>query len=194
MAYPAARTEKPFPFKLAYSNALRCIGQILEPRDLKAVEVKTHGETYVVQGWSKGALTALEIDKHYTAEDIRQLEIDARKRRQADPGTPNLLSLSHVLRLAGNYVDRMRGRLLRISWQDQSDKIQSVTIQYEPSVHERTDDYQATTMEELCIHVYKQRKRFAASADRTAQRPLVHIGLGNQAPLEAVQKPDTDHA
>ena len=194
MAYPATRTEKISPFKLAYSNALRCIGQILETMDLKAVEVKTHGEAYVVQGWSKGPTTALGIDKHYTVEDIRQLEMEGRQKRQADPGPPNLLSLSHVLRLAGNYVDRMQGRLVRISWQDQSDKIQSVTIQYEPSAHERTDDYQATTMEELCIHVYKQRKRFAASADRTAQRPFVHIGLGNQTPLETVQKPETDHA
>jgi len=160
--------------------------------ELKAVEVKLHGDNYVVQGWSKGPLTSLGFDKHYSPEEVRQLEIEARKKRRDNSPPPDLLSLSQVLRLAGNYVDRIRGRLIRVSWQDQSDKIQSVTIQYEPYGHERTDDYQATTMEELCIHVYKQRKRFAASADRGAQRPLLHIGLGNQTPLESADKAETE--
>ena len=191
MAYPAAQTERTALTKAPYSNSLRCIGQTLESMDLKAVEVKLHGDNYVVQGWSKGPLTSLGFDKHYSPEEVRQIEIEARKKRRENSPPPDLLSLSQVLRLAGNYVDRIRGRLIRVSWQDQSDKIQSVTIQYEPFGFERTDEHQATTMEELCIHIYKQRKRFAASADRSA-RPLLHIGLGNQTSLESAQKSDIE--
>ena len=76
---------------------------------------------------------AMDLEKHYCPEDLRELEAEGRERRKTLPGPPDLLSLSQVLRLAGNYVDRMRGRLIRVSWQDQSDKIQSITVQWEPS-------------------------------------------------------------
>jgi hypothetical protein len=48
-----------------------------------------------------------------------------------------------------------------VSWQDQSDKIQSITIQFEPCdvVRSGKGDPQVTTIEELNIHVYKQRKK-----------------------------------
>ena len=85
----------------------------------------------------------------------------------------NLLSLSQVLRFCGNYVDRMHGRLTRISWQDQTDKIQSITIQFVP-YEERPKlrgDQQATMIEELCIHVYKQRKKMNLGSDRLWHRP-----------------------
>ena len=133
---------------------------------LKAVEVKSHGDNYVIQAWNKGTSTAMDLERHCTPEDLRKLEIDGRAKRKAFSGPPNLLSLSQVLRLAGNYVDRMRGRLIRVSWQDQSDKIQSVTIQYEPWPVDRREqgEAQTTVIEEVCIHIYKQRKKIAAVA------------------------------
>jgi hypothetical protein len=90
-------------------------------------------------------------------------------------GSPNLLSLSQVLRLAGNYVDKSRGRLIRVSWQDQSDRIQSITIQYEPLNTGRTGpaELQVTTIEELCIHVYKQKKKISAGSEKATHRPIL---------------------
>jgi hypothetical protein len=164
--------------KIRYSNALRCIGQNLESMELKAVEIKTHGENYVVQLWYKGISLSMDLEQHYTLDDIKQLEIKGREKGKAFGASPNLLSLSHVLRLAGNYVDRIGGRLIRVSWQDQSDKIQSVTIQFEPSSGSRggkQGESQVTTIEELCIHIYKQKKRINASADKAAQRPFVNL-------------------
>jgi hypothetical protein len=74
----------------------------------------------------------------------------------------------------------MRGRLIRVSWQDQSDRIQSVTIQYEPFPVERSEqgESQIATIEELCVHVYKQRKKIV-STDKSGQRPLVNLSAGN---------------
>lgn len=155
--------------KLRYSNALRCIGQSLESLDLKAVELKTVGDSFVVQGRSKAPLAVLEIDKHYTPDDIRELESHGRSKRDPNAATANLLSLSQVLRLAGNYVDRAGGRLLRVSWQDQSDKIQSVTIQYEACLPEHSEESQITTVEELSIHIYKQRKRMALNSEKSSR-------------------------
>lgn len=88
------------------------------------------------------------------------------------------MSLSQMLRMAGNYVDLLRGRLVRVSWQDQSDRIQSITIQYEPFSIERGEgpDSHLTTIEELCIHIYKQRKKITLASEKTSPRPAVGAG------------------
>lgn len=162
---------------MRYASVLRCIGQFLEATDLKSVEVKTHGDGYIVQAWNKGTSMAMDLEKHWTLEDLRRLDTAAREKRKPNSGPPNMLSLSQVLRLTGNYVDRMGGRLLRVSWQDQSDKIQSVTVQWEPMQPGReANDAQATTVEELCIHIYKQRKKINLASEKQAQRPFVSVG------------------
>jgi hypothetical protein len=167
--------------KTFYASALRCIGQSLESMELKAVDVKTHGDNYVIQAWNKGTSTSMDIERHCSLEDLKQLEMDGREKRKTLPGLPNLLSLSHVLRLAGNYVDRMRGRLIRVSWQDQSDKIQSVTIQYEPHQPERREhtELQTTVIEEICLHIYKQRKKIATAHDKDSSRSFVSVSQGS---------------
>ena len=166
-----------------YANALRCIGQSLEAMELKAVEVKTHGDSYVVQAWNKGTSTAMDMELFCGPEDLKNREIEGKKKRKALAGPPNLLSLSQVLRLAGNYVDRIRGRLIRVSWQDQSDRIQAITVQYEPCRLENKThgDSQMITIEELCIHVYKQRKKIAVAPDKNGYRPFVNVSHGNGA-------------
>ena len=162
-----------------YANALRCIGQSLEALELKAVEVKTHGENYVIQAWNRGTSMSIDLERHFSPEDLRKLEIEGKEKRKMPSAPPNLLSLSQVLRLAGNYVDRLRGRLVRVSWQDQSDKIQAITIQYEPwPVNGKNPgEAQMTVIEEVCIHVYKQRKKIAAAPDKGHPRPFVSVNL-----------------
>jgi hypothetical protein len=168
---PAPRT------KLRYANVLRCIGQNLESMEIKAVEVRAHGEDYVVQVWNRGTSTSMDFEKRYRLEDLKQLELEGRAKRRPFSGPANLLSLSHALRLAGGYVDRAWGRLVRVAWQDQSDKIQSVTIQYEPFHGHGSESSEAhvATIEELCIHVYKQRKKIASGSDKSAHRPFVGV-------------------
>ncbi len=166
-------SSNPAPsLKPRYSKALRCIGQSLEEVALKALEVKTHGENYIVQAWKKGTSSSLDHEKHYTPDDIKTLEQEGRAKRKPFSGPFNPLNLSQVLRMAGNYVDLLRGRLVRVSWQDQSDRIQSITIQYEPFSVESGEgpDSHVTTIEELCIHIYKQRKKITLAPDKTSQR------------------------
>jgi hypothetical protein len=166
-------SSNPAPsLKSRYSKALRCIGQSLEQAGLKALEVKTRGENYIVQAWKKGTASSLDHEKQYTPDDLRALEQEARAKRERFSSRLTPISLSQVLRMAGNYVDLLRGRLVRVSWQDQSDRIQSITIQYEPFSVERGEgpDNYVTTIEELCIHIYKQRKKITLAPDKTSQR------------------------
>jgi hypothetical protein len=162
--------------KMRYASILRCIGQSVEALDLKAVEVKTHGDDFIVQAWNRGTSMMMDLEKHYSAEDIRRLEIEGRKKRRPFAGPPNLLSLSQVLRWGGNYVDRMGGRLLRVSWQDQSDRIQSLTVQWELVPPGKPPGESPTaTIDELCIHIYKQRKKINLVTERQAHRPFVSV-------------------
>jgi hypothetical protein len=164
------------PTKMRYASILRCIGQSLEAMELKSIEVKTHGVDFVVQAWSRASM-GMDLEKHYSPEDLRKLDAEGRKKRKPSAGPPSLLSLSLILRFAGNYIDRIGGRLLRVSWQDQSDKIQSVTVQWravEPG--RETKESHTATVEELCFHIYKQRKKINLASERQAHRPFVSIG------------------
>jgi hypothetical protein len=173
MAYPIQiKQRQP---ALRYANALRCIGQNVQAMELKALEIKTQGDKYIVQLWNKGTSLSMDLEQQYTVEELKRLDTEGRQSARAFRGSSNLLGLSQVLRLAGNYVDKSRGRLIRVSWQDQSDRIQSVTIQYEPLSTARTGpaELQVTTIEELCIHVYKQKKKISAGSEKAAHRPIL---------------------
>lgn len=160
---------------LRYANSLRCIGQTLEGMDLKAVEVKIQGETFIVQAWHKGQFHSLDFERQYAPADIKNLEVEGRARRKPFSPPPNLLSLSHMLRFAGNYIDRMRGRLIRVCWQVQSEKIHSITIQYETVFNEHgvQTEGQVPMIEEVCMHVYKQKKSAFGSLEKSAHRSVL---------------------
>jgi hypothetical protein len=144
------------PTKPRYASILRCLGQALEAMDLKAVEIKRHGEDFIVQAWNRGTSMAMDVEKHYQLDDIRRMDIAARAQRRPYVGPPDLLSLSQVLRLTGNYVDRLSGRLLRVSWQDQSDKIQSITVQWEPIGDEHDGKKRQGRDRRGAVHSYLQ--------------------------------------
>jgi len=168
------------PAKMRYASTLRCFGQFLEDMELKALEIKTHNDDYILQAWNKGTSMTMDLDKSFTPDDVQKLEVEGRAKRKSFSGPPNMLSLPQVLRLAGNYVDRMHGRLVRVSWQDQSDKIQSITVQWEPDQtgHEPSESPMAV-IEELCIHIYKQRKKINLASERQGHRPFVSVGKAN---------------
>ena len=161
--------------KMRYSTILRCVGQSLEGMDLKSVDIKSHGDDFIVQAWNRGASMAMDLEKHYTPEDLRKLDAEGRQKRKPFVEPADLLSLSQILRLAGNYVDRMRGRLLRVSWQDQSDKIQSITVQWQTQPSGEAGVEALATVEELCMHIYKQRKKMPLVTERQAHRPFVSV-------------------
>lgn len=162
---------------MRYASILRCLGQAFEAVELKAVEIKIHGDEYVVQAWNKGTSMTMDVEKHYSLDDIHKMDVASRDNRKPFTGPPDLLSLSQILRLAGNYVDRLHGRLVRLSWQDQSDKIQSITVQWLPIQPEREVKTSTTSMvEELCLHIYKQRKKINLASEREGHRPFVSVG------------------
>jgi hypothetical protein len=146
--------------ELSYAHTLRCIGQKLEQLDLKSFEIKYQDEIYFVQARHKGTSVSGDVKHRYTQDELKELEFEMRKIRRPIVGRANPLKLSQMLRLAGHYVDHIGGRLLRVEWQRQSGKIQSITIQYEASEADRNEaGSDPGTIEEVCVHVYKETKK-----------------------------------
>ncbi|HEY2991125.1 MAG TPA: hypothetical protein VGL11_25655 [Candidatus Binatia bacterium] len=146
--------------ELFYSHILRCIGQTLEQLELKAFEIKCQDDIYLVQGWQKAPSSAIDLKRRYTLDDLRELELELRRQRRPGSARPNPLKLSQFLRMAGNYVDYVGARLLRVEWQWQSDKVQCITIQYEGrDTAQEENGSSLGTIDEICIHIYKERKK-----------------------------------
>ncbi len=77
------------------------------------MEVKTHGETYVIQAWNKGTSTSMDLERHCGPEDLKKLEIEGKEKRKMFSGAPNLLT-NRLRSTAGNGV-RRKQRLLKKS-------------------------------------------------------------------------------
>jgi hypothetical protein len=146
--------------ELSYSHTLRCIGQKLEQLDLKSFEIKYQDEIYFVQAWHKGTSVSGDVKHRYTQDELKELEFEMRKRRRPIVRHANPLKLSQILRTAGHYVDHVGGQLIRVEWQRQSGKVQSITLQYEASEADRKESGDAPgTIEEVTVHVYKETKK-----------------------------------
>jgi hypothetical protein len=143
--------EKP-QAEFSYSHILRVIGQSLADLELKAFELASQGDVFLVHGWSKGTSLAISVDRRYTMEDVEQLDASARHERRQGSAR-NLLSVAHILRTAGNYIDLLGGKLIRVEWQSQSDKVQCLTIQYQAA------DEHDGAIDEVCVHIYKEKKK-----------------------------------
>ncbi len=53
---------------MRYASTLRCFGQLLEGMELKALEIKTHNDDYILQAWNKGTSMTMDLDKFFTPE------------------------------------------------------------------------------------------------------------------------------
>lgn len=148
--------EKPGA-ELSYSHILRVIGQNLADLDLKAFELQAEEEFFLFHGWNKGTSLGFAVERRYTMKDLERLEENARRERRMG-GMPrgNLLSLAHILRTAGNYVDLLGAKLIRVEWQYQSEKVQCLTVQY------RSPDETDGAIDEVFVHIYKEKKKMRA--------------------------------
>jgi hypothetical protein len=122
-----------------YAKELRTLGQALEAHEVSSVELEVESGVYFVRGKATVAQPAQpsisklirdfvfgadsapkakdieDISLRYTANEIKQLDDEARALRKDPSKTPDPHSLSQVLRGAGSYLDNKRTSLVGIS-------------------------------------------------------------------------------
>ena len=98
------------------------------------------------------------FELRYTAKDIDYLEREGIAKRRNPRGTPDFLSLSHILRTAGARVEKKSGQLIGVSRRVQSEGIHSLVIKFRNyNGEEREEEYVGPSVYDLCLHWYKQR-------------------------------------
>ncbi|HEY7165039.1 MAG TPA: hypothetical protein VIB79_10785 [Candidatus Binatia bacterium] len=126
----------------SYAKELRALGQALESHQIGTVELEVESGVYFVRGNATandsakasfsslvrdflfgtsakgGAKDGEEVRLRYTSNEIRQLDAEARERREDSKKTPDPHSLSQVLRGAGSYLDSKNIQLVGVTVKD----------------------------------------------------------------------------
>lgn len=147
---------------IAWSKALRAIGQDLEARGIKTFIIRCEAELYVVEAGYQSPPAPTPVRVYYTLDDIEQLDREGRERDNCNSGVKDFLSLSQILRATGTYVGGKKGaRLLSVSNNASTGTMPVVKIEYETAQGERVvDDRTGSAIYDMCVSFYKLRGRF----------------------------------
>jgi hypothetical protein len=140
----------------SYAQVLRAIGQDLEASKLRYFDLKREGEEYLV----RPAISHEPQELRYTAADIVRLEREGRAKRIDPSRTPDFSSLSQILRVIGQYIDRKDGYLLEVSKKAPSLGARVLFVRYKTTTGNPTKErFSASGVLALCVRMYKRRGR-----------------------------------
>jgi hypothetical protein len=145
---------------IAWSLALRAIGQDLEARGIKTFVIRCEADLYVVEAGYQSPPAPTPVTLYYTLDDIEQLDREGREGDNCNSSVKDFLSLSQSLRAIGTYVDRKGARLLSVSNNASTGTMPVVTIEYETAQGARViDDRTGSAIYDMCVSFYKLRGR-----------------------------------
>jgi len=152
------------------SKALRAVGEDLEIRGIRCLDLRCEGDTCIVQCGYQQPPAPTPLTLHYAPDDIEHLDREGREKRQDFSPAKDFLTLSHILRGIGWYLDKRNARLLRISNNESPGTNMVFRIEYETDeggavVEERP----VSSLYDICVNMYKQRgkdTRFGAKTGR----------------------------
>jgi hypothetical protein len=143
---------------MVYANALRCIGQELESRDIEVFEVKSYANEFRVQAGDPHSPYTGLINIKLSAEQIEVLE----RRSQASRGKSNermkFDSMPNILRAVGEYIDK-HGYLRRVdtSCPPIADQL-AIEVEYETRAGDiRLETLPMSVIREASVSMYKKR-------------------------------------
>jgi hypothetical protein len=143
---------------MVYANALRCIGQELESRDIEVFEVKSYANEFRVQAGDPNYPYTGLINIKLSAEQIEVLE----RRSQASRGKSNeqmkFDSMPNILRAVGEYIDK-HGYLRRVdtSCPPIADQL-AIEVEYETRAGAiRLETLPMSVIREASVSMYKKR-------------------------------------
>lgn len=151
-----------------YSTALRCIGQDLESRGLRTLDIISDTSGYIVLAGYQPPPAPMPVSLQYTPADILELDRTGQEQRGTSSAAKEFVSLVQILRAIGGYLDKNQARLIRISNNEPPGSSPSFSVEYETKEGERVvDDRDGTAIYDMCVSMYKQRRK----ADHSAKLP-----------------------
>ena len=148
-----------------YSTALRCIGQDLESRGLRTLDIISDTTGYIVLAGYQPPPAPMPVSLQYSPADILELDSAGQERRGTSSPTKEFVSLVQILRAIGGYLDKNQVRLIRISNNEAPGRSTSFSVEYETKEGERiVDDRDGSAIYDMCVSMYKQRRKVDHSA------------------------------
>jgi hypothetical protein len=155
------------PAKIDYATALRSIGQDLERRGLKTLDIRLEGQEFIALCGYQEPPAATPVELRYRAGDIEESDQAGENRRGKVAKPKDFLNQSQVLRAIGGFLDRNEAKLVRLSNNDRRAKESTFIVEYISRDGERViDDRTGAAIYDLCVGMYKQRGRLTGNDGR----------------------------
>jgi hypothetical protein len=143
-----------------YSTVLRCIGQELELRGLRTIDLICDTTGYIVLCGYQPPPAPMPVTLQYTPADILELDRTGQSQRGNSPPSNDFVTIMQILRAIGGYLDKNQARLIRISNNEPRGNSPSYSVEYETKGGERViDDRDGAAIYDMCVSMYKQRRK-----------------------------------
>ena len=152
---------------MEYATALRCIGQDLERRGLKAFDIRLHGKSYIVECGYQEPPAPTPVSLRYDPQDIAELERIGEAKRGQPMHAQEFINQVQVFRTIGAYLDKNESQLLRLTNNHSKGKDQLFKVEYMTRDRERVvDDRAGAAIYDMCVQMYKQRGKMTGTGGR----------------------------
>jgi len=150
--------------KLEFSLALRCIGQDLERRGLKAFDIRFDGREFIALCGYQEPPAATPVEIQYRPSDILELDQAGEKRRGENAAPKDFLNQPQIFRTIGGFLDKNDAQLVRLSNNDRRAKESIFIVEYVNRDGEYiVDDRAGTAIYDMCVVMYKQRGKLTGT-------------------------------
>jgi hypothetical protein len=151
--------------KISFSNTLRCVGQDLSRRDFKIFDICIEGDRYLVRGGYTAPTATFPVAIHYSATDIRQLDLAGpEKRGKLPPPSEEFVNLEQVLRTFGGYLDKIEARLIHLTNSEPKGNGHSFRLEYETQDGDhKVEEHSTATVYDMCVAMYKRRGKMTGT-------------------------------
>ena len=152
--------------RFAYATILRCIGQDLERRSLKAFDIRFDGSAYIAECGYQEPPAPVPVSIRYSLDDIDELDRTGEVRRGASPSAGEFINQVQIFRTIGGFLDKNEWRLIRVTNNEAGQK-GSLVVEYITKDGERVvDDRAGSAIYDMCVQMYKQRGKLTGTGGR----------------------------
>jgi hypothetical protein len=155
---------------LKCASALRCIGQDLEQRGVKSFDIRLEGTSYVAQCGYQDPPSPMPVTIEYTFNDLQDLDRSGEGKRGKSSSSKEFLNQVQIFRTIGNYIDKNKAVLVRITNNDATGRDSLFKVEYLTRDGERVvDDRAGAAIYDMCVTMYKQRGKMTGTEGALAR-------------------------
>ena len=152
---------------VSFAAALRCIGQDLERRAIKAFDIQFDGSEYRAHCSYQEPPATTPVTLTYTVADLGESDQVGEDRRGAETPAQDFLNLVQIFRTIGGYLDRNEARLVRITNNEPLSNASPCKVEYVTREGERiVDDRAGSAIYDMCVVMYKRRGKLTGTGGR----------------------------